>query len=289
MFPPLDRYVYRSGAALVALIVVAAWTSPAMGKEPRPKPTVGVEERLGEMLPLDDLTFRDEEGKDIALASLFDRPVVLSLIYYRCPGICSPLIAEIARLAQRVNLEPGQDFRMVSISFDPDEDVKLAALKRKNTVESMTKRPIGLDDWRFFTGDQENIERLTEAVGFEYQKDKNGVDYIHAPVVTFVSSDGMIARYLHGRTFNPADFELAVVDATEGRSRSFMRTLQRLCYSYEPDSHAYVLKVNRIIFGATLIMVLGFVVFLVMLKRSVPPGGHRRAQQMGRPTREVSE
>lgn len=267
MFQAIKRRP-RFSVVAGALILVSGFTSmlsvPAASDA---KPVqVGVVEHLGEKIPLGEMTFNDEQGKPIALKSLFDKPVVLTLVYFRCPGICTPLLQELASVVQKSKLVAGKDYTLVTIGFDPDEGPELAGLKRQNMLKSMTKKPIPESSWRFLTGDEKNIKAITEAVGFKYARDKNGQDYVHPATLTFLNSDGLIARYLTGTRFNPADFELAVIDASQGRARSFMKKIQRLCYSYEPEAHGYVLKINRIILGATLVFAGLFVVFLVFIK-----------------------
>lgn len=119
------------------------------------------------------------------------------------------------------------------------------------------------EDWRFLTGDADNIRRLTDAVGFRYIRDKNGIDFVHAARMIFLSPEGKIVRYLNGTRCNPADLKMAVLDASAGRARSFMQRIERLCYSYDPQGRAYVLKINRIILGLTLLFVFIFGAFLL--------------------------
>ena len=144
-------------------------------------------------------------------------------------------------------------------------------MKQKNMIGAMTRRPIDEGSWRFLTGDEANIRRLADAVGFKYTRDKNGQDFIHGATLTFIGKGGKVARYLQGTRFNPADFDMAVIDASKGRARSFMKKIQRLCFAYEPGSRSYVLKVNRIILGVTMVFVAGFVVFLVAARTRRKP------------------
>ena len=248
-------------------ILAAASISAAQG------PTeVGIEERLGAILPLESFTFADEEGKPIVLKELFDRPVILTLVYFRCPSICTPLLQELSRNVNNSDLTPGRDYRMVTISFDPTEKSDLAKLKKKNFLATLDKKEVSPDAWRWLTGDEQTIKRITEAVGFRYMKDKNGVDYVHAATVMFLSKDGKIVRYLNGVQFNPADLKMAVIDASEGRARTFMRTVQAFCYGYDPVSRGYVLLLNRIILGVTVLFVMGFGGFLLFRKsRRIEP------------------
>ncbi len=255
--------MYRASCSVVLAVTSVCFAA----EEPL---RIGVEERLGEYLPLEALSFSDEDDRPITLEELCDRPVLLTLVYYRCPGICTPLLQEVASAADRCDLIPGKDYRHVTISFDPKETAELAGLKKANMLAQMEKQQVPPDGWRFLTGDAENIRRITTAVGFGYAPDKNKVDYVHAGAAIFLSPDGMIARYLHGTEFNPADLKLAIVDASQGRARSFMQKLQRLCYSYDPEGRAYVLKVNRVILGVTALFAMTFGSFLLLRK-----AGHR--------------
>lgn len=249
---------------LSAVIVTLGPPSLAQQNTPR----VGVEEHLGQMLPLDDLTFSDETGKTIKLRELFDLPVALTLVYFRCPGICTPLLLEVAKVADNGDLVPGKDYRLVTISFDPTEKADLAKNKKANMLAEFKKKTLPPDAWRFLTGDQKNITAISDILGFYYTKDKNGVDYVHGSTVMFISPDGKISRYLIGTQFNPADLKLAVLDASQGRARSFMGKIQTLCYTYNPDSRGYVLKVNRIILGITLVFALAFGAVLLIKGRT---------------------
>lgn len=230
-------------------------------------PFVGIEEHLGEILPVETLVFADEEGKPITLQELFDRPIVLTLVYYRCPGVCTPLLLELVKNVDNCDLTPGKDYRLVTISFDPTETAELARLKKAGMLATLERKQVAPEGWRFLTGDEENTRRIMQAVGFHYMKDKNQVDYIHAATVIFVSPDGKIVRYLNGTEFNPADLKLAVIDASEGRARSFMQKLQNLCYTYDPDARGYVLQLNRIILGITVVFAMGFGGFLLLKGR----------------------
>ncbi len=225
---------------------------------------VGIDEHLGETVPIDTLTFNDEDGNPIILGELFDKPVVLTLVYFRCAGICTPLMQELTKVADQSDLVPGEDYRLITISFDPEDTCDMAKNKQANLINSMTNQQMEYDGWRFLTGDIENISKITDAVGFRYIPDKNEVDYVHAATLVFLTENGMIARYLSGIEFNPADLKLAVIDAKEGRARSFMQKIQRFCFSYDPDGHAYILKINRIILAVTLIFVVIFGVFFLI-------------------------
>jgi protein SCO1/2 len=236
---------------------------------------VGIEEHLGQILPLETFTLNDEDGRPIVLKELFDRPVILTFVYFRCPGICTPLLQELSKNVNNCDLTPGQDYRMVTVGFDPTETAELAKAKQANMIATVDKKEMSTKDWRFLTGDAETVKRLTDAVGFYYVKDKNEVDYVHAASVIFLSAEGKIVRYLNTMTFNPADVKMAVLDASEGRARSFMQKIQALCYTYDPASRGYVLQLNRVILGVTVVFVMVFVAFLLLRKTRRTEGAPR--------------
>ncbi len=262
-------------AALIALCAAGACAE---------SDRVGVEERLGETIPLDRLHFTDEAGQPIALKDIFDRPIFLTLVYYRCPGICTPVLQEAASVIDKSDLTPGVDYRVITVSFEPEETPELAQNKKTNMIATLKSKTIPEDGWRFLTGDAENIRLLTESVGFHYTRDANGVDYVHTASVVFLSPTGKIVRYLNGLSVNPADFKMAVLDAREGRPRAIIQALQKLCYTYNPESRSYVLQINRIILGLTVLFVIGFGFWLLVRKHTgmtdagggasaLPPGG----------------
>lgn len=248
-------HISALGAVLLAACVCAA-------QEPEKDPRIGIEEHLGKQIDLAAFSFTDEDGRAIQLQDLFDRPIALTLVYYRCPGICTPLLQEVARVAGLCDLAIGDDYRVVTISFDPAETPALARTKKANMIAEVKNKQVSDDAWRFLTGDADNIRRITEAVGFHYSLDKNKTDFVHAATVIFLSPEGKIVRYLTATKFNPADLKMAVVDASTGHARSFMRRIERLCYSYDPEGNVYVLKVNRIILGLTLLFATAFAGFL---------------------------
>ena len=243
-----------------------------------------LKERLGETIPLDGLEFRDEEGKKIVLRDVFDKPVVLTLVYFRCPGICTPLLQQLGEVVGDCDLEPGKDYRLITISFDPSDDPGLAKLKRENMLAAISK-PVPPDAWRFLTGDPGNIHKVAEAVGFRYMPDKTGVDFVHPTALIFISPKGKISRYLEGTRFNAADVKLAVLDASKGQARSFMKRVQQFCYAYDPAGGKYVLKLNRIILAITAAFVLAFAALLVFgrktSRRSVPSAGGPGSSEEG--------
>lgn len=245
------------------LFIIITGSNLLLYSEDTNSPKVGVDEKLGETIPL-DLSFLDETGKPVNLRSLVNKPTLLTLVYYRCPGICSPLMNGVSEVIDKMDMEPGKDFNIVTISFNPREDYIMAQGKKENYLNNMKKK-IPAESWKFLTGDSLSIARITDAVGFRYQK--QGEDYMHGAVLTILSQDGKIARYLYGTDFLPMDVKLAVIEASEGKSTPGINKLLKICYSYDPAGRKYVLNVTRIAGGGMLILIAGFVLILTLKKK----------------------
>ena len=229
------------------------------------KSAAGIDEKQGSFIPK-DLTFFDENGKQVVLKDLMkDKPTIFSLIYFRCPGICSPLTTGVAAAVDKLDLEPGKDFNIVSISFNPQEDFIMAAEKKKNYLETM-KRPMNEDSWRFLTGDSVNIAKIADALGFRYQK--QGPDYMHGASIMVVAPDGKITRYLMGTDFNPFDLKMALIESSEGRIGPTIAKVMQFCFSYDPASRKYVVNITRITGGAILLLLIAFFMFIVLKKKN---------------------
>ncbi len=250
------------GLLFAALLFLAA---PARGQEYANDEKVGIDEKLGETIPL-DLTFSNEEGEPVNLGALITKPTVLTLVYLRCPSICSPLMHEVAATVDELDLTAGVDYDLITVSFDEKESSELVGTAKKNLLDAM-KTKIPPESWRFLTGDAENIARLTDSVGFRFRRDKQ--DFIHAGTVIFLSEEGKIVRYLPGLEILPANMKMAVLDAAQGTPRSFMQQIQRLCYSYDSEGKTYVFKVNRIVLVVTFLGLGVFLVYLLLFRGKV--------------------
>ena len=258
----------------VPLVLFAAMIGdPAFAQQQ--SDTVGIDEKIGQTIAADQMTFTDEAGQAVTLKSLIDRPTILTLVYFRCPGICTPLLNEVARTADQADLTPGKDYRLITISFDANEKPEWAAMKRKNMLGTMKAKTPPLDAWRFLTGDAANIRRITDAVGFRFARAPDGVNFTHPATVIFLTREGRIVRYLPGLQLNPADLEMGVADAAADRPRSFIQNIQQLCYSYDPAAHRFVLHIDRILLAVTLAVAAVLVIYLLRQ-------GRRRRQAIAR-------
>ena len=223
---------------------------------------IGIEhdKHLGDTIPM-ELEFTNYTGDTNKLKDIIDKPTVLALVYYRCPGLCSPLMNNLGKVMDEVDLEPGKDFQALSISFDPSENHELAKDKRVNYINAMQKE-IPDHAWRFMTGKSSAIDKLTNSVGFQYQRAPDSVNWVHSGAVIVLSPEGKITRYLLGTDYLPFDFKMAITEASKGVSSPPINKVLQYCFSYDPEGGSYVLNVNKI---AGTVIFLGAGIFLAVL------------------------
>lgn len=236
----------------------------ANNEEPSPS-DVGVDEKLGDMVPM-NITFSDEYGKPVNLGQLINgKPTVVSLVYYRCPGICSPIMNGMSEVIDRLDMEAGKDYNVVTISFDPREDYLMASEKKKNYLASFKNKQVDENTWRFLTGDSTNIAIICNALGWKYIK--QGDDFAHGAAIMILSPEGKVVRYLYGVEYLPFDFKMALTEASEGRTGATISKLMKLCFSYDPEGRKYVLDFTRVSGGIVLLLMSVFVVYLVVKRK----------------------
>ena len=215
---------------------------------------VGVEEQLDAKLPL-ELQFVNENGDGVRLGDYFDgeRPVILTLNYYRCPMLCGLQLNGVVDGMEQMDWTPGVEFEMVTVSIDPLETPELAKAKKQNYLKRY-QRPAAARGWHFLTGRQAEIERLAETVGFGYSYDVESGQYAHPAVVFVATPDGRVARYLYGIEYPPKSLRLALMEASEGTIGSPLDQLIMYCYHYDPSSRRYApvaMNIMRLGGGAT--------------------------------------
>ncbi|WP_239027810.1 SCO family protein [Geomonas subterranea] len=221
---------------------------------------VGLDERLGAKIPL-DLVFRDENGGERRLRDLITGPTIILPVYYSCTNVCNYLQEGLARALPEIKLEPGKEYRVISVSFDERENPQ-RALKSKHMYQTVMKGKFPEGNWTFLTGDAANIRRLTDAAGFHFQR--KGNDFVH-PVVSFiVARDGMIVRYLYGTQFLPKDVTLALMEARQGRVGTTISKMVSYCFSFDPTSKSYQFNILRVSATVIIVCVVGFIIFLTL-------------------------
>jgi protein SCO1/2 len=225
---------------LLAALVLVLLTQAARADKGKQTdvPDVGIDQRLNEQVPL-DLVFRDEDGKEVRLGDcLGGKPTILVLAYYRCPMLCTQVLNGLVDGLRGVPFDIGNQFNVVTVSFDARETYPLAAAKKANYVEQYG-RPNAAVGWHFLTGEQEAIDRLAQAVGFRYQYDSKHDQFAHGSGIMVLTPQGKLARYFYGISYNPRDLRFALVDASENKVGSPVDKLLLLCYHYDPATGKY--------------------------------------------------
>ncbi len=255
---------------ICALAVAAGSPAPA---QPAPTPPaaqpppaageVGIYERLGAQVPL-DLVLNGEDGSPVRLGSLIDKPTVLTLNYFSCTGICTPLLNGVVDVVNQVKAGPGQDFQVVTVSFDPKDTPEIASQKRTNYLK-VIHRPFPPTAWRFLTGPAPATRALCDSVGFKFKA--QGDSYIHPGAIMLLSPGGKITRYIYGTSFLPADLQMAILEAARGETRPTINQWLQFCYSYDPNGRGYVFNATKAGGAATLILGAGFLALLVFKKK----------------------
>ncbi len=224
---------------------------------------LGIYEKLDEYVP-EDLTFTTENGDTVNFKSLIDKPTVLTLVYFTCPGICSPLLDGIADVIGKTDMELGKDYQVLTVSFNEKETYQLAKDKKKNYVKQVNKE-IDESQWLWMVGDSTNIKRLTESVGYQFKRE--GDDFIHAAAIMVLSPNGKVTRYLYGTYFLPFDLKMALVEAAEGRSGPTINKILNYCFSYDPEGKKYVFNITKVSGTIIIILALSSLAFLILSKK----------------------
>jgi len=250
----------RQGFATCAIVFLAAvWLggeSEAQLAEqvPAALEDVGITEHLDAKLPL-DLEFRDENGDVVTLGSYFDddRPVILTLNYYKCPMLCGLMLNGLVDGLTSMGWSPGDEFEIVTVSINPLETPELAAAKKQNYLK-LLDRPTAAEGWHFLTGRELEIKRLAETVGFGYSYDPETQNYAHAAALMVCTPDGRVARYLYGIEYPAQKLKFALLEAAEGTVGSTLDQLILYCYHYDPTNRRYspvAMNIMRVGGGAT--------------------------------------
>ena len=249
----------------------AATTSDAPIDDTRPPilREIGFDQKLGAQVPLDTV-FRDESGASVHLHDYFGRrPVILALVYYECPMLCTLTLNGMVSALGILRETPGREYEVVTVSINPRETPALASAK-KATYLSRFKREGVERGWHFLTGDEPEIKRLADAVGFRYAWDAETQQFAHAAGIVVLTPEGQAARYLYGFEFAPKDIRFALIEASAGHIGSPVDLLILSCYHYDPTRGRYgVYAVGLVrIFGAlTVVLLGGFIAVMVRRDR----------------------
>ena len=237
--------------------------------------TVGIEQKLGEQLPM-DAEFKDENGNSVKLGAYFNtgRPVILAFVYYECPMLCNQVLNGLTGSLKGMSFDAGKEFDVVAISFDARENDKpdLAKNKKASYLEHYN-RPNTENGWHFLTGTEDAIERVTSAAGFNYKWDEKNNQFAHAAGVMIVTPDGKLSRYFYGIDYSPKDIKFGIMESAANKVGDPADKLLLYCYHYDPASGKYGLAILRVIrlFGVLTLLGMGTMIF-VFWRRSKAKG-----------------
>ena len=272
------RRVYAIGVMVMVLLWAGSGVVRAQLVEQVPEALeeVGITEHLDAKLPM-DLEFRDEDGISVTLGSFFDgeRPVILTLNYYRCPMLCGLMLNGLVDGLEQMEWTPGQEFEIVTVSINPLETPALAKEKKQNYLKRYG-RPSAVTGWHFLTGREPEIDRLAETVGFRFAYDPVEQQYAHAAAIFVCTPDGRVARYLYGIEYPSKRLKLGLLEASEGKIGSTLDQLIMYCYHYDPSNRRYspvAMNIMRVGGGATasiLVVALGMFWFREWRRRKSP-------------------
>jgi protein SCO1/2 len=239
----------------------------ASNQVPAPLSRVAFEQRLNEQLPL-ELPFKDENGRAVKLGDYFGRkPVVLAFVYYECPMLCTQVLNGLEGALRVLNESVGNEFDVVTVSFDPRETPVLAAGKKKAYLERY-QRDGAEQGWHFLTGEQASIDALTKAAGFSYAWDEETQQFAHASGIVVATPAGRLSRYFFGIEYAPRDLKFALMESTSERIGSLVDQVMLYCYHYDPAKGNYgfvAMRAVRLGGAVTLMALVGFV--FVSLRR----------------------
>ncbi len=250
---------------LAAVLVLAGAMALNAGPLPQQLEGVGIDEKLGQPVDL-NLTFTAENGYPVALKQFFhkDKPVILDLVYYSCPMLCTLVLNGQTTALQNIPGTAGKDFEVVTISIDPTETFGLAQQKRTAYLEQYGRPTNG---WHFLVDRDGNVKKLAEQVGFRYKYDPEQKQYAHMAAIMMLTPEGKVSRYLYGVKFNPRDVRLALAEAADSKFSLSVDRVLLYCYHYDPEAHGYVLFATNVMRAGGVLTVLVLIVVLIRLWR----------------------
>ena len=224
---------------------------------------VGIEQQVGAALPLDTV-FKDDHDQAVTLRQYTGKPLLLALVYYKCPSLCDLVLNGAVRSLKGLKFTAGKEFEVVAVSFDPAEGVNLAAEKKVSYVKAYGREG-GEKGLHFLTGNTESIKRLADAVGFHYVYDPSTGQFAHSSGIIIGTPEGKVNRYFYGVEYPARDVKLGLMDAASGKIGSPLDQLQLFCFHYDPAVGKYgllIMNVLRLGGILTLVLLVGSVVMM---------------------------
>jgi len=241
-------------------------SQPPSNKLPELLTDIGLDQRLDAQVP-PDLRFRDEAGREVRLGDYFGtKPVILTLVYYECPMLCTQVLNGLTSALGVLSFSIGQEFDVVTVSFDPKETPELASAKKAAYVNRYKREGAGRG-WHFLTGDERSIAALTKAVGFRYAYNASIDQYAHVSGIMVLTPEGRLSRYFYGIEYGPRDVRLALIEAADRRIGTPADQLLLYCFHYDPKSARYSFAIMRLVRTLGVATVLAMVGGIIILRR----------------------
>ncbi|MFY9675942.1 MAG: SCO family protein [Terriglobales bacterium] len=228
---------------------------------------VGITQNLNQQIP-PDLAFTDDQGRAVRLGDYFGKkPLILNLVYFTCPMLCGEELNGLESSLRVINFNVGNEFDVITVSFDP-KDTPDAAAKKKAEILKRYKRSGADQGWHFLVGNQDSIDKIAKAAGFEYEYDKQTNQFAHTTAIMVLTPQGKIAQYYYGIDYPPKDLRLALVDASNEKIGTVVDELLLYCYHYDPEKGKYSATIMRILrlAGIATLLCMG-TVFIVLIRR----------------------
>ena len=239
---------------------------------------IGIEQHLDQQIPL-DLQFKDEDGNTVQLGKYFKkgRPVILTLVYYQCPMLCSEVLSGLNSAMQVMKFTAGNEYEVVTVSIDPRDTPEVAKAKKASYLKEYN-RPGAEDGWHFLTGQPDNIAKLAQTVGWKYRWEPKMNQFVHAAGIMLVTPQGKLAQYYYGIEYAPKDLRLGLIEASQDKIGNLVDAVLLYCYHYDPHTGKYGAVVSNMlrIGGAATILLLGG--FIVLMVRRESHAGHHEGQ-----------
>jgi protein SCO1/2 len=282
MFSMLAILLTMASSHAMSQAMTKGIMSPPSNVRPPYLQNVGIEQHLDGQVP-PDLAFVDDTGHPVRLADYFGKkPLILNLVYYNCTMLCGEVLAGLTGAMKLVKFDVGNEFDVVTVSFNPQETPAIAAAKKQDYLKRYG-RPGAASGWHFLTGPAESINALTKAVGFQYQYDPKINQYAHATAIMVLTPQGRISRYFYGVDFPPKDLRMGLVEASEGKIGNAVDQVLLYCYHYDPATGKYgaiVSNMLRLGAGFTTLM-LGLLLFILFRLEKLAP---RRIAAQAKPS-----
>jgi protein SCO1/2 len=282
MFSMLAILLTMASSHAMSQAMTKGIMSPPSNVRPPYLQNVGIEQHLNGQVP-PDLAFVDDTGRPVKLGEFFGKkPLILNLVYYNCTMLCGEVLAGLTGAMKLVKFDVGNEFDVVTVSFNPQETPAIAAAKKQDYLKRYG-RPGAASGWHFLTGPAQSINALTKAVGFQYQYDPKLNQFAHATAIMVLTPQGRISRYFYGVDFPPKDLRMGLVEASEGKIGNAVDQVLLYCYHYDPATGKYgaiVSNMLRLGAGFTILM-LGLLLFILFRLEKLAP---RRIAAQAKPS-----